>query len=84
MDGGVAADSTSKRIHSGGPCHFVARNPDLLWFDPARRGWMELEVTAAATTCRWRFVSTVLARQFDILDGPAYAVDSGSRRLREA
>lgn len=61
---------------------FVATNPELVYLDAERRGWLELEMTAEAATGRWHFVTTVLSRRYQALLGPAYRVRVGEKSLR--
>lgn len=60
---------------------FVATNPELVYLDAERRGWLELELTPEATTSRWHFVTTVLSRRYQSLLGPAYRIRVGETSL---
>lgn len=60
---------------------FVDLNPELVYLDAARRGWLELSVTPEAATGRWHFVTTVLSRRYEGLLGPAYRIRAGQTSL---
>lgn len=60
---------------------FVDLNPELVYLDAARRGWLELRVTPEATSGRWHFVTTVLSRRYQALLGPSYRMRSGETSL---
>lgn len=63
---------------------FVRLNPELIYLDSARRGWMELTITPESATSRWHFVTTVLSRKWQPLTGPAWQVTAGEAALRRA
>ncbi|MCC5885881.1 MAG: alkaline phosphatase D family protein [Gammaproteobacteria bacterium] len=60
---------------------FVDLNPELVYLDAERRGWLEVTVTPEAATGRWHFVTTVLSRRYQALLGPAYRMRSGETSL---
>ncbi len=60
---------------------FVDLNPELVYLDAARRGWLELTVTPEATSGRWHFVTTVLSRRYQPLIGPTYHMRVGETSL---
>lgn len=61
---------------------FVKLNPELVYLDSARRGWLELEIGRETTVTRWHFVTTVLSRMYESLHGPAMAINAGDPVLR--
>jgi len=61
---------------------FVATNPELIYLDAERRGWLELSMTPEAATGRWHFVSTILSRRYQALLGPAYRLAVGETVLQ--
>ncbi len=63
---------------------FVNLNPELVYLDSSRRGWMEITITPESATSRWRFVTTVLSRKWYGLLGPALQVNAGEASLRRA
>lgn len=60
---------------------FVAINPELVYLDAERRGWLELQLTPEAAAGRWHFVTTVLSRRYQPLLGPAYRMRVGETSL---
>lgn len=63
---------------------FVEVNPELIYLDAQRRGWLEVNVTPEAATGRWHFVTTVLSRHYQALLGPAYRMRNGETSLEAA
>ncbi len=63
---------------------FVEKNPELVYLDSSRRGWLELDVTPEAATGRWHFVTTVLSQTYQPLRGPAWRVHEGEAKLQRA
>ncbi|TVS08300.1 MAG: alkaline phosphatase [Gammaproteobacteria bacterium] len=63
---------------------FVAANPELVYLDSARRGWLEVAITPESATGRWHFVTTVLSRTYQPLLGPAWRVHAGEATLQRA
>lgn len=61
---------------------FVAKNPELRYLNPVRRGWIDLSVTPKAVTAHFRYVSTVKEQAYSAVAGPAFSVAAGDRRLR--
>ena len=51
---------------------FVAHNPELVYFEPRWRGWIELTVTPEAVSGRFHYVSTVVAREAKAIAGPRF------------
>jgi len=61
---------------------FVRHNPELVYLDSARRGWMELDLGPGRAVSRWHFVTTVLSQMYQTLHGPALAIDAGEPVLK--
>lgn len=57
-----------------------ASSPELIDCDTSRRGWSQLTLTPTQLEHRWRFVSTVLSRDFTVSQGPLHRCTSGDRR----
>lgn len=51
---------------------FVAHNPELVYFEPRWRGWIELTVTPDAVSGRFHYVSTVVSQQAESIAGPRF------------
>lgn len=61
---------------------FLAGNKALKHFEPGARGWIDLHITRAQATAHWRHVSTVLAQDFEEIDGARLMVKAGEKLLR--
>ncbi len=51
---------------------FVAHNPELVYFEPRWRGWIELTVAPEAVSGRFHYVSTVISHQAEPIAGPRF------------
>ncbi len=56
----------------------------LVWTDTSQRGFLLVTATAAECRAEWRFVSTVLSRQYAATTGRVLRTLPGQRRLVEA
>lgn len=56
IEGAMAADPTA--VARG----FVAANPELVWADTSRRGYIMIEIMPTRVTGEWRFLRTIKAR----------------------
>ncbi len=53
---------------------FVAHNPELVYFEPRWRGWVELAVSPSAVTGRFHFVSEVAEPSYEPVAGDGFVV----------
>lgn len=53
---------------------FLDANPDLLFLDGRHRGWLDLRFDRDACAAQWRFVDTVLSRDYSVGVGRAVTV----------
>ncbi|MGL6042529.1 MAG: alkaline phosphatase D family protein, partial [Sandaracinobacteroides sp.] len=56
-------------------------NPTLRWADTAGRGYMQVVLTPAETTCEWRFTAPVATRSAKLASVQRGRVGAGQRRL---
>ena len=58
-----------------------ASSPELVDLDTYRRGWSKLTLTPEAATSCWRFVDTVLEREFKVSESPPQICRAGARKF---
>lgn len=63
---------------------FVAASPELKWAETSRRGYMALQLTPAAATNEWVFMSTIRERTLATQPSHRMRVAAGTRRLGPA
>lgn len=55
--------------------------PELFAVDTSRRGWAEVTLTPEATTSQWHFVSTVLDKNYTVMDSAPIRCEAGARQF---
>ncbi len=60
---------------------FLKSSPELVALDCSQRGWAQITLTPDAVTSSWRFVSTVLSKQFSVAETPALKCSAGARKF---
>ena len=73
MEGSCGADP--KIVAQG----FVAANPELVWADTSRRGYMMIEITPQRVTGEWQFLRTIAARSTELAGTHRLHVEQGRR-----
>lgn len=69
----VAPDDLAKAM--------VAKNPQLVWTETSRRGYMAVELTPGHATCEWRFMAGVRERSTRLAATHRMASAAGSNRF---
>lgn len=59
---------------------FIERNPDLVYVDGAKRGWLRLDLTQRRIKAQWHFVSTVHDKAHKRIAGPSFLVAHRDRQ----
>ena len=58
-----------------------ASSPELVDLDTKHRGWSKVTLTPDATVSQWRFVSTVLERDYTVSEAEPLVANVGARRF---
>jgi alkaline phosphatase D len=58
-----------------------ASSPELVDVDTKRRGWSKVTLTPDAAVSQWRFLSTVLERDFTVNETEPLVAKVGARRF---
>ncbi|MCG8506583.1 MAG: alkaline phosphatase D family protein [Sphingomonadales bacterium] len=61
---------------------YMARNPNLKYFDAKRRGYLEVTATAESLTGRFHYVDTILDKAFTVTSDDAVVSMAGSHRVQ--
>ena len=56
-------------------------SPELVAVDASRRGWAKVTLTPQETLSQWRFVDTILSRDYSVIEMPALRCAVGDRRF---
>ena len=59
---------------------FIERNPDLVYVDGAKRGWLRLDLTQRRIKAQWHVVSTVHDKAHNRIAGPSFLVAHRDRQ----
>ncbi|TNE62157.1 MAG: alkaline phosphatase [Alphaproteobacteria bacterium] len=60
---------------------FLKASPELVYLDASHRGWLEMDISADKLVAQWLFVSTVLDRDYDVIEGQAAECLAGRHKL---
>lgn len=61
---------------------YMARNPNLKYFDAKRRGYLEVTATAESLTGRFHYVDTILDKTFTVTSGDAVVSMVGRHTIK--
>lgn len=59
----------------------IDSSEELVDADTSRRGWSEISLTPETLTSQWRFVSSVLEREYRVTEGAIHTCRAGERRF---
>ncbi len=89
----IAVELGTPSVSSPGLESYIPANParvaeelmrassELHYVNSKNRGWLELTVTESVLKADWRFVTTVLSKSYEVIEGPTYTVKAGHPAL---